>query len=297
MSQTVIGIFDSSREAQDAVDQLTSNGFSRSSIDISAQGADTSYTNSSRDKDKDDDSIGGFFKSLFGSDNDESDKYSRVASRGTVVTVHAQSSMEAQRAAQILDQYGAVDVDDRITQYERGGYTGTSTTGSIGAYTTTDRTDIDRGDVGTTNSIPIIEENLQVGKREVTTGGVRLRSRIIERPVEESLRLRSEHVHIERNPVNRPASTADLNNFKEGTIELTEHAEVPIVNKEARVVEEINLSKDVEERVETIRDTVRSTDVDIEKITGDDRIDTDRIDTNRRYDTDRDSDLNRPAGL
>lgn len=287
MSQTVIGIFDSSREAQDAVDQLTSNGFSRSSIDISAQGADTSYTDSSttsRNR-NDDDSIGGFFKSLFGSD-DESEKYSKVAKRGCVVTVHASSGMEAQRAAEILDQYGAVDVDDRIMQYERGSYTDTSAT--------TNRTDFDRRDVDNTNSIEVIEENLQVGKREVTTGGVRLRSRIVEKPVEESLRLRTEHVHIERNPVNRPASTADLNNFKEGTIEVTEHAEVPVVNKEARVVEEINLSKDVDERVETIRDTVRRTDVDVENITGDERIDTDRS-TDRRYDAD--DERSRPSGL
>jgi len=124
MSQTVIGIFDSAGEAQDAVEQLTSNGFSRSNIDISTRGADE-YNDTTRDRyDDDNDSIGGFFRSLFGSD-DESKKYSKVARRSSVVTVHAQSSAEAERAAEILDQYGAVDVDERLMQYDRESNVGT----------------------------------------------------------------------------------------------------------------------------------------------------------------------------
>lgn len=121
-----------------------------------------------------------------------------------------------------------------------------------------------------TASIPVIEEELQVGKRVVETGGARLRSRIIERPIEERVNLREEHVHVERTPVNRPATDADLNNFQEGEIEITEHAEVPVVNKEARVIEEISLEKEVEERNETIRDTVRRTDVEIDNLDTDD---------------------------
>lgn len=123
----------------------------------------------------------------------------------------------------------------------------------------------------TTGSIPIIEEQLNVGKRVVETGGARLRSRIIERPVEENLHLREEHVYVERTPVNRPATEADLAAFQEGEINITEHAEVPVINKEARVVEEISLEKEVEEREEVIRDTVRRTDVEIEDLDTEDR--------------------------
>ena len=121
-----------------------------------------------------------------------------------------------------------------------------------------------------TTSIPVIEEELHVGKRVVETGGARIRKRIIERPIEESINLREEHVIVERAPVNRPATEADLTNFPEGEIEITEHAEVPVVAKEARVVEEISLEKEVEERNEVIRDTVRRTDVDIENLDSDD---------------------------
>jgi uncharacterized protein (TIGR02271 family) len=294
--QTVIGVFDSASDAQRAVEQLVSNGFSRDNIDLSAQTdsdysdsnssstySNTTYTDSSTRADRDDDhnsGIGGFFNSLFGGDDDDTRKYTSVAERGSIVTVHAQSSDEAERAADLLDEYGAVDVDERAAQYGAYGSTGTTsgyTTGVNTADTTTGYTDTadlmdstnttDRiANTDNDQTIKVIEENLQVGKREVERGGVRVRSRIVERPVEESLRLREERVRIQRTPVNRPATAADLNAFQEGQIEVTEHAEVPVVSKTANVVEEISVGKEVNERVETIRDTVRSTDVEVENL-------------------------------
>jgi uncharacterized protein (TIGR02271 family) len=330
MAQTVIGIFDNESEARRAVDNLVERGFTRNSIDI----ADRSSSDYATRKHEDDDSISGFFRSLFGSDNDDSRKYSTVASRSCVVTVHAQSSDEAERAAEILDEYGAVDVDERASQFgtTTSNFADTTTTGA--AYTAdrfdndtnrfdadrfrdrdvvdTDRTDIDRTNldrrdiVDSETSLPIIEEQVNIGKRVVETGGVRLRSRIIEKPVEESLRLREEHVRVERHPVNRPASEADINAFREGTIEMTERSEVPVVNKEARVVEEVSLNKDVEEREETVRDTVRRTDVEVENLnrTHDRLTDTDRVynSDERRLDSDDrtlddDEGLSRPRGV
>lgn len=279
MGQTVIGIFDNKGEAQSAVAELTRVGISRNNIDVSDRN-DTEVnaginTADSRREEEHTDSISEFFSSLFGGDDDDNYKgYSEVARRGSVVTVHAQSQEEATRAAAILDDHGAVDIDERASQYRSG--TGIGTGNAMA--------DTGRADVGTGNTIQVIEENMQVGKREVETGGVRVRSRIVERPVEEHLRLREEHVWVERNPVNRPATEADLNNFREGNIEVTEHAEVPVVNKEARVVEEINVGKEVDEREESIKGTVRKTDVDIENI----REDDDQIRPDER---------NRPAGL
>ena len=49
---------------------------------------------------------------------------------------------------------------------------------------------------------------------------------------------------------------------------MRETAEVPVVSKEARVVEEVSLDKEITERQETIRDTVRNTEVDVEQIPG-----------------------------
>lgn len=130
----------------------------------------------------------------------------------------------------------------------------------------------------TGETIPVIKEELEVGKREVERGGIRLRSRIVETPVEETVNLREESVNVERTPVNRAASDAD---FREDAVEMRERAEVPVVNKEARVVEEITLNKEVEERNETIRDTVRETKVDVDKLEGNDRRNSTDLDTDR----------------
>ena len=54
--------------------------------------------------------------------------------------------------------------------------------------------------------------------------------------------------------------------FKDGVIEITEHAEVPVVSKEPRVVEEISINKDVEEHDEKVKDSVRKNEVKVEKL-------------------------------
>ena len=140
-------------------------------------------------------------------------------------------------------------------------------------------------------TIPVIQENLEVGKREVERGGIHIRSRIEERPVEENIRLREEEIHVERENVDRPVSASDFDRVGEQDVELTERVEVPVVNKETRVVEEINISKDVTERDETVKDTVRNTEVDIENI---DR-GTNRTDIDRDEDLDDEDDSTRPS--
>ncbi|HEV7329493.1 MAG TPA: YsnF/AvaK domain-containing protein [Flavisolibacter sp.] len=278
MAQTVIGFFDDQQEAQQAVAKLQSSGITRDRIDVSRGGSSSSTSmsgtgsvNPVSGSDRDDNSIRrttddrtvdregrntnaftDFFNNLFGGsdDNDDADRYSRVATNSNaIVTVHAQSREEAERAADILDECGAVDVDERSAQY---GATAGGRVESTGNRRET--------------TIPRVEENLEVGKRTEERGGVRVRSRIVERPVEEHVRLREEHVNVERQPVDRPVSMDDARNFQEREIELTERTEVPVVNKEARVVEEVRVSKDVTERDETIRDTVRNTEVDVDRL-------------------------------
>lgn len=113
--------------------------------------------------------------------------------------------------------------------------------------------------------IPIVEEALQVGKRTVDQGGVRVFRHVVEMPVEASVNLREEHVVVERNPVDRIATAAD---FATGdrVIELKETAEEAVVGKTARVVEEVVVGKQVGQHTEHITDTVRKTVVDVEEI-------------------------------
>ena len=112
--------------------------------------------------------------------------------------------------------------------------------------------------------IPVAEERLTVGKREVNHGRVRVRSYVVETPVEEQVSLREEHVDVQRRAVDRPVTTADEALFAERTIEATESAEEAVVAKTARVVEEIAVRKTADERVETVKDTVRHTEVEVD---------------------------------
>jgi uncharacterized protein (TIGR02271 family) len=263
MNQTVIGIFNSAAEAQTAAQRLAAAGFKMDHIDVASHryAESTSSTSNQQASGNTSDGISGFFSHLFGGDDDNANRYSHVAREsGSVVTVHCHSEENAHKAAEILDQAGAVDVDEQAAQT---GYAATAGTNlnTTGAQATTAQ---NTGQL----SAQVIEENLQVGKRVEQTGGARLRSRIVSRPVEEHIRLREEHVSVRRNPVNRPATEADFRTFKEGEIEITESAERAVVGKEARVIEEVTLGKQVTEHEEVIRDTVRKTEVDVERIQG-----------------------------
>ena len=117
---------------------------------------------------------------------------------------------------------------------------------------------------GTEDVVQVVEERLNVGKRAVSRGKVRLHSYVVETAVSENVTLRDETVTIDRHAVDRPVAALNADAFKERTIEMEEIDEEAVVGKTARVVEEIGIRKDVSDRTETIRDTVRSTKVDIE---------------------------------
>lgn len=115
----------------------------------------------------------------------------------------------------------------------------------------------------------VVQEEIHVGKREVERGGVRVFTHISEQPVQEQVTLHEEHVDVERRPVNRPATEADLKTSKQGEeVVMRERGEEAVVAKEARVVEEVVVHKEAQDRTETIRDTVRRKDVDVEQIPG-----------------------------
>jgi uncharacterized protein (TIGR02271 family) len=115
-------------------------------------------------------------------------------------------------------------------------------------------------------TLPVVEEQLQVGKREVQRRGVRVYTHVTEQPVAENVQLREEHVNVERRPVHRPVDPEEMAAFEERTIEVTETAEEPVVAKHARVIEEVVVGKKATERTETIRDTVRRTQVDVQPL-------------------------------
>ncbi|MFC0409169.1 YsnF/AvaK domain-containing protein [Roseomonas elaeocarpi] len=111
--------------------------------------------------------------------------------------------------------------------------------------------------------IPLVEEQLRVGKRDVEHGRVRVRSYTVETPVSEQVTLRQEHVDVQRRAVDRPLTDAE-HLFQDRTIEATEHAEEAVIAKEARVKEELVIRKVATEDIQTVSDTVRHTEVKVE---------------------------------
>jgi uncharacterized protein (TIGR02271 family) len=196
---------------------------------------------------------------------------------GTLVSVQA-ADERASDAAAIMNRYGAVDIDERVSQWRESGWTGFDANAEPYDADTlrtereryssrrTDMTDRDTMTREGETTIPIVEEELQIGKRQVQGGGVRIHSHVTERPVEEQVTLREERVTVDRRPVDRAVTDADINDMRDRDIEVTATSEQAVVNKQARVVEEVVVNKDVNERTETISDTVRRTDVDVENL-------------------------------
>lgn len=122
-------------------------------------------------------------------------------------------------------------------------------------------------DAGGEAVVPVVEEEVKVGKRTVKKGGVKVETEVRERPVEETVRLHEEKVEIERRPANRAATEQEVA-FKEGSLELTETAEEAVVSKRPKVVEEVVIRKKGEDHTETVHETARRTDVNVGKTAG-----------------------------
>lgn len=264
--QTIIGAFDTAATAQAAVDKLVNAGFDRSDVHVERGEAtdSTQELRSAQTTGKEEPGmIRSFFEGLFG-DKEEPQwrsQYDEAVRRGgSVVVVDAEDDTQAERAAEILDSLGAFDVKERAQQWQASGWrgdTGAAATPHPGG---------DKSGV-----LNVVQEELQVGKRTLDRGGVRVIQRVTQQPVREIVRLREEHALVERRPMDRPATEADLAGFGEGSIEIRETREEPVVSKQARVVEEVRVGKEVREREETIEDQVRRSDVDIERLPSQER--------------------------
>jgi uncharacterized protein (TIGR02271 family) len=261
-------------------DELVAAGFDKD--DVHVFGGDRMSSAGAKDESSFWQNVKGFFG---GADEADHQLYAEAARRGSVgVSVDADNDAEEQKAAEILRCGSAMDLDREATEWRKSGWTGgmssssttaggttaarttgtTATTAATGAQSTARTEHLQQGK----EVIPVVEEQLQVGKRQVQqAGGVRIHTRVTQKPVEAKVTLREEHVDVQRRPADRPLTDADKA-FRERNIEVTETREQPVVSKEARVVEEVVVGKTAQQRTETVRDQVRRTDVDVERTPG-----------------------------
>ncbi|CAN5170963.1 hypothetical protein BH11PSE11_BH11PSE11_18580 [soil metagenome] len=291
MQHTIAAVYDRQSQAQQALDDLLASGFSRDEVHLSQTESSDQADQSGRSESRTEESTGGirsFFAELFGTDSRaDADLYSQAVEHGNyVLTVDVPDDDLVDRATDVLDRYDPVDIDEHASAWKTGAWAAsdsmrqdedTQQSSMQSAQLkqsakTTQQTQATRAGQQSalsdneSRAIPVVEEQLNVGKRTVQRGGVRVFQRVIEKPVQENLELREERVTVDRRPVDQPASLTDADAFQETSFELRETAEVPVVEKIARVVEEVVVGKEVTQRNEQVKDTVRRTEVEVEQL-------------------------------
>ncbi len=305
MTRTITAFFDDRSDAMRAIERLASIGVPRNSIRIlpdtesgtvssmgtgqahgmgssdsmgsssgmgSSPGMSSSSTTGSTSYDARRDEKG-FWESLgdFFFPDEDRYTYAEAMNRGDVMVTATVDDQFADMAEDILEADGTVNIDERESSWRNEGWTGWA--GYSGTDRGSSRMDSDAlsGDYDDRSAseregvIPIAEEEMRVGKRDVSRGRVKVRSYVVDTPVSEDVSLREESVHVERRPADRALSQGEGEDlFRERTIEVEERGEEAVVSKTARVREELAVGKTVEERTETIRDNVRHTEVEVE---------------------------------
>lgn len=257
--QSIIATFNDSPHAKKAIEKLVQQGFDRSSIHLQSAYENTPAPTPSRPSLLDPFGFAGVFSALFGpGSNSEAGKYAEAVRRGNSVVVFDAEDAQLEKAVGLMHDLGAVDIDNHAARWKSKGWTGFD---AESKPLSKEELAAEREEV-----MPVVQEELQVGKRSVQGGGVRVVKRVTETPVSEAITLREEHASVVRRPVDRPATESDFDNFKEGVVEVLEMSEEAVVAKSARIVEEVVVRKDVTERSETFSDTVRRTDIDIERV-------------------------------
>ena len=114
---------------------------------------------------------------------------------------------------------------------------------------------------GREDAVTRSEEEMRVGKHDVEAGQVRLRKWVETEPVSEQVNLKRERAYVERQPLNEPATGAELG---EEEIDVTLRKEEPVVQKQTVAKERVSIGKDVDETTETVEGELARERVEVE---------------------------------
>ncbi|MBB3268363.1 MULTISPECIES: YsnF/AvaK domain-containing protein [Azospirillum] len=247
MSTIVVGLYKEPRAAQKAFQALIAAGCREKDIDTfdGAGNADKATQ----------ELLGhGFTKDI-------AQRYAAAIKQGHTLVAADIADQDADAAEAILDENGAIDLPDASSHQSK--KTAKADSGKTDKGTVGSGTDMEE------ETVPVVEEQVEIGKRRVSKGGVQVTTEVTETPVRETVRLREEKVDVERHKADRALGAREADAaFEEKTVEMTATSETPEVTKEARVVEEVVLSKKATEHDKTVEASARRTDVKV-KPTGD----------------------------
>src|SRR5215207_1236798 len=112
--------------------------------------------------------------------------------------------------------------------------------------------------------IPVVEEELTATVREQEAGAVRIEKRVVEEDRVLEVPVTDEQIRVERRIVDRPVG-AETQAFEEIVIDVPVTTEEVELQKQARVAEEIVVSKEATQRTERVSDTVRREEVYVDE--------------------------------
>jgi uncharacterized protein (TIGR02271 family) len=212
--------------------------------------------------------VGGLAGALVGMGitREDAEYYAEGVRRGGILVGVTVEERHVHDTKEVLEEHDPIDIRRRAGEWRQAGWTpsefmegpemeGSKKEPADGTPQVAEEADIE-----------VVEEELDINKRGIETGGVRVRRVIHEEPVKEDVTLRKERVDVERRPADRYVDPDDMETFAETTVEMRETDEEVVVSRDAHVVEEIHLEKTVEERTETVHETVRETEVNIEPV-------------------------------
>jgi len=248
--EKVVTAYDSVDKAKNAMKVLQNSGYDAS---------DLSIIDSSALKTHDTDHVG-LWRRMFGQNvwDHEAAVYGDTIDKGGAVLVARVPDDEVARTMTLLDAHKPLDVHDAAAKI------GETVPVEAKALVTPP---IAKADAKDPDTLRLAEEQLTVGKRLFETGTTRIRRFVTERPVEQQVSLHEEHAEVVRQAISDPDFVADID-WSDKAYEVTETAEQAVVSKSARVVEEVTLRKTGSDRMETVKDTVRRQQVEVEKVPG-----------------------------
>lgn len=262
MTKTIVGLFDHLPDAHAAAQALHTLGLAPDAVSIVVTGV---YGGTDAD-------LRALLVTAGASSSTAQTYVAEVARGGTLVIAHADPNAVPDVVA-VMQQHHIVDIEQRrgadaprptATMRPAASVRSRPTpTGGTRAKAT-----VYPATTGTHEelAVPVVEEELRIGMREVDAGGVRVATHVEEIPIEEQVMVRTEQVRVERRAVDRVVGDADIPPLRDGAIEVRGTTEEVVVDKQTRIVEEVVIRKDVEEHTETITDTVRRTDVQVEEL-------------------------------
>jgi stress response protein YsnF len=264
----LVAVYRSRVDAENVRNRLIDLGIPATDIRLSSAGAEGGAVGSAGEPGLSHERHGSFWDWLFGSDVPEHDRswYEANLREGrTALSVMVRNEAVRESAAEVMEAFNPIRMDEAAELGTTGPTAGFAVLSS-GAPETA-RTDLTREGE---QVIPVVKEELQVGKRAAERH-YRIRTYVVERPIEEQVTLRDERVTVERRPASGIAAS-DPNALREREFDIVERHEEPVIEKRVRPVEEVVVHREANERVETVRDTVRESKVDVDKEPAEDRV-------------------------